>query len=78
MTPHLCNLWSLSLGGTNNVFKVLVPLKCTCIPLAWQTFLNFSPMPLMYGNTMVMSLLLVGWFLDSTIVASTVVVACVG
>ena len=28
-----CNLLSLSLVVTNIVFKVLVPLKCTCIPL---------------------------------------------
>ena len=62
--PLLCNLLSLSLGVTNNVFKVLVPLKYTCIPLAWQTFLNFSPVPWMYGTIILMFLLLlVGWLL---------------
>ena len=41
----LCSFWSLSLGVTSNVLRVLVALKCTCMPLARQTFLNFSLVP---------------------------------
>ena len=69
----------IPLGVTNNVFSVLVPLKCTCMPLAWQTiFETFLLVPWIYGTTMVMFLLfLVGcWLLP--IVASTVVVVSLG
>ena len=30
-----------------------VPFKCTCIPLVLHVLLNFSPIPCMYGTTMV-------------------------
>ena len=32
MSPVLLSLGSLSLCVTSNVLRVLVPLKCTCIP----------------------------------------------
>ena len=48
----------LSLGLPNMVLSVLLPLKCTCIPFLLHIFLNFSPVPGMYGTTMVMFFLL--------------------
>ena len=42
MTPLLCSIGSLSLSVTSNVLRVLVPLKCTCMPLDLQTFKPFS------------------------------------
>ena len=35
----------LVLGVPKNVLSVLVPLKCTWIPLLLHSFLNFSPVP---------------------------------
>ena len=56
--PTSCSFWSLSLGVTSNVLRLLVPLKRTCMPLDLQTFLNLSPVSWMYGTTMMMFLLL--------------------
>ena len=50
---------SLSLGATYRVQKVLLPLKCACIPKLLQVVFNFSFRPLVYGTTTEMFLLLV-------------------
>ena len=36
---------SLSLGVTSNVLGMFMLLKCTCMPLVWQTFLTFPLFP---------------------------------
>ena len=51
---------------------VLLPLKCTCIPLLLHVLLNLSPSPSMYGTTMEMFLLLL------FAVGSPVVIVMVG
>ena len=43
MTLLFCGLLSLSFGLTSKVPKVLVPLKCTCIPL--DLHICFKPFP---------------------------------
>ena len=53
MTPVWLALGSLSLGLPNAVLSVLVPLKCTWIPLLLHSFLNLSAALEMYGTTMV-------------------------
>ena len=65
MIPLLLDLGSLSLGFPNMILSMLVPLKCTCIPLALHNFLNFSLLPGMKGTTRVMFLLfgLLSWLL---------------
>ena len=41
------------MGLPRAVLRVLVPLKCTCMPFLLHSFLNFSPVLGMYGTTMV-------------------------
>ena len=53
MTPVWLVAGSLSLGLPRVVLRVLVPLKCTWIPLLLHSLLNFSAVLLMYGTTMV-------------------------
>ena len=43
--PTLGSLLSLSLGGIRSVFIVVVPLKCTCIPILLHVPLNLPPVP---------------------------------
>ena len=47
MLPLFCSLWSLSLWAMRSVLTVLVPLKCTCMPLSLQFLGNCSPKPCM-------------------------------
>ena len=53
MTPDWLVAGSLSLGLPRVVLRVLVPLKCTCMPLPLHSLLNFSAVLFMYGTTMV-------------------------
>ena len=53
MTPVWLVAGSLSLGLPRAVLRVLVPLKCTWMPLPLHSLLNFSAVLLMYGTTMV-------------------------
>ena len=48
--PLFCVFGSLSLGLTNCVLNVLVPLKCTFMPLDLHSLLNFSLVPFDVGN----------------------------
>ena len=88
MIPVWLFLGSLSLGLPNMVLSVLVPLKCTWIPFLLHNFLNFSPVPDMYGTTMVMFLLLLllscwwtfdatGWVANQEIGTGEVLILCV-
>ena len=58
MTPVWLVAGSLSLGLPRFVLRVLVPLKCTWMPLPLHSLLNFSAVLLMYGTTMVVLWLL--------------------
>ena len=58
MTPVWLVVGSLSLGLLRAVLRVLVPLKCTWMPLLLHSLLNFSAVLLMYGTTMVVLCLL--------------------
>ena len=64
MTPVWLVVGSLSLGLPRAVLRVLVPLKCTWMPLLLHSLLNFSAVLLIYGTTMVVLwLLLLSWLL---------------
>ena len=41
----------LSFDDTSRFFRVVPPLKCTCIPHLWQMFLKLSLMPWVYRTT---------------------------
>ena len=58
MIPVWLFLGSLSLGLPRAVLRVLLPLKCTCMPFLLHSFLNFSCVLGMYGTTMVALFLL--------------------
>ena len=49
------------LGGHEECFMVLVPLKCTWIPKLLHVLVNISHNPWMQGTIMEMLLLLLGW-----------------
>ena len=59
MTPVWLVAGSLSLGLPKAVLRVLVPLKCTWMPLPLHSLLNFSAVLLMYGTTMVVFVVVV-------------------
>ena len=54
---------SLSLGAMSGVQRVLLPLKCICMPKLLQVFLKLSLSCLVYVTTMGMLLLLELWLL---------------
>ena len=53
MTP-LFSIGSWSLNLTNTCWRVLLPLKCVCIPYLAHTFLMLSPRPWMYWMSIVL------------------------
>ena len=59
-------------------FKGLVPLKCTCISLAWQTFFELLSCTLDIWDHNGDVPVVVGWWLVGSIVDGATVVACLG